>query len=72
VTNTQGHDFEDYFLKRELLMGVSLPRFERRAAPPLPPRRAAPASPPRRAAPATARRPPRPLEIKPTRPRINI
>jgi hypothetical protein len=23
VTNTQGHDFEDYFLKRELLMGVS-------------------------------------------------
>ena len=29
VTNTSGHDFEDYCLKRELLMG----KFEEEAAP---------------------------------------
>jgi len=29
VTNTQGHDFEDYFLKRELLMGIYEKGFEK-------------------------------------------
>lgn len=29
VTNTKGHDFEDYFLKRELLMGIFEKGFER-------------------------------------------
>lgn len=29
VTNTKGNDFEDYFLKRELLMGIFEKGFER-------------------------------------------
>jgi superfamily II DNA/RNA helicase len=29
VTNTKGNDFEDYFLKRELLMGIYEKGFER-------------------------------------------
>lgn len=29
MTNTQGHDFEDYFLKRELLMGIYEKGFEK-------------------------------------------
>lgn len=29
MTNTQGHEFEDYFLKRELLMGIYEKGFEK-------------------------------------------
>jgi ATP-dependent RNA helicase DDX6/DHH1 len=29
VTATKGHDFEDYFLKRELLMGIYEKGFEK-------------------------------------------